>query len=147
MRLILACAIAVATVGLLPVATDARTRPAPRVEPRVDTPPKHWIKTALKIGKCEQPSGRKGAWAGVNWKNEKNYSFLGGMGMTLQNWGDFKRKGQPERMSDATPMEQVWAAWRLYSWAEKTYPGYGYTAWECSEMIGFRGFTRSHQWR
>lgn len=67
--------------------------------------------------------------------------------MTLQNWADFKRKGQPERMSDATPMEQVHAAWRLYKWAEETYPGYGYTAWECSEMIGFRGFTRSHQWK
>lgn len=111
------------------------------------TPPKYWVDTALKIGACEQPSGRKGKWAAVAWKNEKNYSFLGGMGMTLANWDDFKRKGQPERMSDATPIEQVIAAWRLYKWAEKTYPGYGWTAWVCSEMIGFRGFTRSHQWK
>jgi hypothetical protein len=146
MRAALSCIIVAATVGLLPVAATAETRPAPRAAHHADTPPKHWIKTALKIAKCEQPSGRKGAWAGIAWKNEKNYSFLGGMGMTLRNWDDFKRKGQPERMSDATPMEQIWAAWRLYKWAEETYPGYGWTAWECSEMIGFRGFNRSNQW-
>ena len=110
-------------------------------------PPRYWVDTALKIGACEQPSGRVGKWAGVWWKNEKNYSFLGGMGMTLLNWENFKRPGQPERMSDATPIEQIWAAWRLYQWAEKTYPGYGWTAWDCDKTIGFRGFNRSNQWK
>lgn len=110
-------------------------------------PPQYWIDTALKIGRCEQPSGRPGKWASVNWKNETNYSFLGGMGMTNLLWATFKKRGQPERMSHATPMQQITAAWNFYLWAEKTYPGYGYTGWECSYTIGFRGFNGDGTWK
>ena len=100
--------------------------------------PPHY-KTFIAIAKCEQPSRGGGGWHGIAWKQEYNYSFKGGMGMTTQNWLDFRRKGQPDNMAKATPIEQLWSAWRLYRWAEKTYPGYGWTAWECSPKVGFRG--------
>ena len=111
------------------------------------TPPKYWVETALKIGACEQPSGRKGKWAGVNWHQSHNHSFQGGLGMTNVLWDEFKSVGQPEDMHHATPMQQIAAAWRFYQWAERTYPGYGYTGWECSHMIGFYGFTKSGTWK
>ena len=111
------------------------------------TPPKYWIETALKIGKCEQPSGRPGKWAGINWKNETNYSFKGGLGMTNLLWDEFKLKGYPEDAHQATPMQQITAAWRFYRWAERTYPGWGFTGWECSEMIGFYGFNADGTWK
>jgi hypothetical protein len=111
------------------------------------TPPKYWVETALKIGACEQPSGRKGKWAGVNWHQSHNHSFQGGLGMTNLLWDEFKSVGQPEDMHQATPMQQIAASWRFYQWAERTYPGYGYTGWECSHMIGFYGFTKSGAWK
>lgn len=110
-------------------------------------PPAYWVNTALKIGACEQPSGRSGKWNAVNWTNKKNHSFEGGMGMTNVLWDEFKRPGQPDSMADAKPMEQIAAAWRFYNWAEKTYPGYGYTGWGCSEIIGFRGFNPDGTWK
>ena len=110
-------------------------------------PPKYWIETALKIGKCEQPSGRPGKWAGINWKNETNYSFKGGLGMTNALWDEFKLKGHPEDAHQATPMQQIVVAWRFYRWAEATYPGAGYTGWECSKMIGFYGFNADGTWK
>jgi len=81
----------------------------------------------VKIAQCEQPG--KG-WKGVAWKNTKNYSFYGGMGMTNLNWETFKRKGQPERMSDASIVEQLWAAHRLGRWVKKNY-GNPWIAWTC----------------
>lgn len=110
-------------------------------------PPKYWIETALKIGKCEQPSGRPGKWAGINWKNETNYSFKGGLGMTNALWDEFKLEGHPDDAHEATPMQQIAVAWRFYRWAEATYPGYGYTGWECSKMIGFYGFNKNGTWK
>jgi hypothetical protein len=110
-------------------------------------PPQHWVDTALKIGACEQPSGRKGKWAGINWYQSHNHSFKGGLGMTNVLWDIHKRKGQPEDMHQATPIEQVWASWRFYKWADKTYPGYGHTGWVCSSMIGFRGFNSDGSWK
>lgn len=111
-------------------------------------PPKYWIETALKIGKCEQPKpGGWGKWGSINWKNKTNYSFQGGLGMTNLLWDTFKKKGYPEDAHQATPMQQITAAWRFFLWAERTYPGYGYTGWECSEMIGFYGFNPDGTWK
>ena len=125
-------------VGLLaPEQAMTLTRPAPKASQPSLYPPHY--KTFIAIAKCEQPSRGGGGWHGIAWKQEYNYSFKGGMGMTTRNWMDFKRKGQPENMAKATPVEQLWAAWRLYKWANKTYPGNGYTAWECSPKIGFFG--------
>jgi hypothetical protein len=67
--------------------------------------------------------------------------------MTNVLWDIHKRKGQPEDMHQATPIEQVWASWRFYKWADKTYPGYGHTGWVCSSMIGFRGFNSDGSWK
>ena len=100
--------------------------------------PPHYM-AFIKIAKCEQPSRDGGGWHGIAWHQNYNHSFSGGMGMTTQNWSDFKRKGQPTQMSRATPIEQLWSAYRLYMWAEKTYPGNGESAWDCSKTVGFKG--------
>jgi hypothetical protein len=81
----------------------------------------------VKIGQCEQPG--KG-WMGIAWKQNYNYSFAGGMGMTNQNWDDFKRKGQPDSMHHASIKEQLWAAHRLAMWVKKQY-GNPWLAWDC----------------
>jgi hypothetical protein len=125
--------------ALLLVAPTATAGAYPLLQTRSKTEyPPHY-KTFIAIAKCEQPSRGGGGWHGIAWHQEYNYSFKGGMGMTTQNWMDFKRKGQPDNMAKATPVEQLWSAWRLYKWADKTYPGYGWTAWECSPKVGFRG--------
>ena len=131
------CAVCVVIDLLSPEQALTLTRPAPKASQSSPYPPHY--KTFIAIAKCEQPSRGGGGWHGIAWKQEYNYSFKGGMGMTTQNWLDFKRKGQPDNMAKATPVEQLWAAWRLYKWADKTYPGYGWTAWVCSPMVGFRG--------
>ena len=135
--LIILC-IACLLLGLLsPELARPATRPAPAARNASLYPP-HYM-TFIAIAKCEQPSRGGGGWHGIAWKQEYNHSFKGGMGMTTQNWMDFKRKGQPDNMAKATPVEQLWSAWRLYKWADKTYPGNGHTAWVCSSMIGFFG--------
>jgi hypothetical protein len=135
--LVIVCIVCMALALLSPELAMPQTRPAPRAIKDNPYPP-HYM-TFIAIAKCEQPSRGGGGWHGIAWKQEYNWSFKGGMGMTTHNWRDFKRKGQPDNMARATPVEQLWAAWRLYQWAERTYPGYGWTAWECSPMIGFRG--------
>lgn len=84
----------------------------------------------IKIGKCEQPSRNGGGWFGLAWHQTYNYSFKGAMGMTQLNWDTFKRKGQPKYMSNATPVEQLWAAHRLAMWVKKNY-GNPWLAWDC----------------
>ena len=140
-----------ATTALSPTFAYPREGLTPRTT-KLDAPPKHWIRTALRIGACEQPkpyaAGKKRyGFAAINWKQSHNYSFKGGLGMTNVLWDTFKRKGQPEDMHQAKPMEQIWASWRFYQWAERTYPGAGYTGWECSHMIGFYGFKENGSWK
>lgn len=143
------------------------TRPAPRHgivamsnEPHgIDTAgwPPHW-RTWLRIGMCEQPK-RGISWMDVDtdverfrsiaWHQTYNHSFAGGLGFTAQNWRDFRPHSARhiERMSDATPKQQLWAAERLYRWAERTYPGAGQTAWDCHRIIGWYGFNKDGSWR
>jgi len=127
----------IAALLLVAPTATAGAYPLPQTRSKTAYPPHY--KTFIAIAKCEQPSRGGGGWHGIAWHQEYNFSFAGGMGMTTQNWMDFKRKGQPDNMAKATPVEQLWAAWRLYKWADKTYPGYGWTAWECSPKVGFRG--------
>jgi hypothetical protein len=115
--------------------------PIDRHKPIKPVYPPHYMEF-IKIAKCEQPSRNGKGWHGIAWHQNYNYSFSGGMGMTTQNWSDFKRKGQPTQMSRATPVEQLWSAYRLYMWAEKTYPGNGESAWVCSKMVGFTGLPK-----
>jgi len=81
----------------------------------------------VKIAQCEQPGN---GWMGVAWRQNYNYSFAGGMGMTTRNWDDFKRKGQPDSMHKASIKEQLWAAHRLAMWVKKEY-GNPWLAWDC----------------
>ena len=127
----------IAALLLVAPTATAGAYPLLRTSSKTEYPPHY--KTFLAIAKCEQPSRNGGGWHGIAWKQEYNYSFKGGMGMTTQNWLDFRRKGQPDNMAKATPVEQLWSAWRLYRWANKTYPGNGHTAWMCSPIIGFSG--------
>jgi len=103
--------------------------------------PPHYM-AFIKIAKCEQPSRDGGGWHGIAWHQTYNYSFAGGMGMTKLNWLDFKTKKDPTLMSEASPVQQLWAAYRLYMWAEKTYPGNGESAWDCSKLVGFTGLPK-----
>jgi hypothetical protein len=102
----------------------------------------------LRIGICEQPK-RGISWQDVKtdkqrirsiaWKQNYNYSFPGGLGLTNANWDSFKPRSARgiERMSEATIAQQLWAAERLWRWAERTYPTNGHTAWDCSYTIGW----------
>ena len=106
------------------------------------------FRTWLRIGMCEQPK-RGISWHDVKtdkdrirsiaWNQNYNHSFPGGLGFTRQNWTDFRPRSARniELMSDATIAQQLWAAERLWRWAERTYPTNGHTAWECSFTIGW----------
>jgi hypothetical protein len=97
---------------------------------------------------CEQPK-RGISWHDVKtdkdrirsiaWHQTYNSSFLGGQGFTRLNWTDFRPHSARhiDLMSDATIMQQLWASERLWRWAERTYPGAGFTAWDCSRVIGW----------
>ena len=111
---------------------------------RFDLPP-HW-RTWILIGQCEMPvkgvpgytggNGRS-AWMGIAWNQTTNYTY-NGLGLTRQNWESFRRPSQKRvDVHDASPLEQLWSAERLWAWANKTYPGNGWTAWTCSPMIGW----------
>jgi len=135
--IVIACIICIILALFSPEFAMPSTRPSPATRNDTLYPPHY--KTFIAIAKCEQPSRNGGGWHGIAWHQEYNWSFRGGMGMTGLNWSDFKRKGQPDNMAKASPVEQLWAAWRLYKWANKTYPGNGYTAWLCSPLVGFSG--------
>lgn len=103
------------------------------------TPPPH-LNTWLAIAKCEQPKpGGYGRWGSVNWHQTHNYTYPGGGGMTRILWTLHRRPHMKRvaTMDQASPLEQVWAMYRFWRWAEQTYPGAGYTGWECSADIGW----------
>lgn len=119
--------------------------------------PRMW-RTLLRIGMCEQPK-RGVSWHDVRtdwdrfhaiaWHQNYNAGFPGGMGMTITNWLDFRPPSAKHipTANLATPKQQLWAAARLYAWAEREYPGAGFTAWDCSRIIGFRGFNKDGSWK
>ena len=150
--LVALCIVCMALALLSPELAMPNTRPAPRAYAnyKSKTPPAYWIRTALLIGYCEQPSGRgkPGQWSAINWKNTKNYSFPGGLGMTRLVYTTFRHRGQPSLMANATPMEQVAVAWRAYRWyASRFGEGYAATMWDCDRIIGFNGFNPDGSWR
>ena len=125
------------------------SRPAPSSHTATSAQayPPHW-RTWLRIGMCEQPK-RGVSWIDVKtdkerirsiaWHQTYNYSFPGGVGFTRLNWTDFRPRSARHiaLMSQATIAQQLWAAERLWRWAERTYPGAGFTAWDCSRVIGW----------
>ena len=90
-----------------------------------------------------------GWWHNIAWHQTYNHSFLGGCGFRNgENWDRFKRKGQPATMNLATPIEQLWACYRIYSYyARIGGPAYGASVWGASNEIGFVGLTPSGGWR
>lgn len=126
----LACLAAIATLAIAPTA-DAK---------RSDLPP-HW-RTWIKVAQCEMPiaavPGYQGnRWKGIAWNQTRNSSY-NAIGMTRLNWETFRRPSQRNvDLHAATPLEQLWSAERLWAWANAEYPGNGWSAWECSEMIGW----------
>jgi len=137
----------------------SKTRPAPRHELKPTVRPfypgikilvyprglpPHW-RQWLKTCRAEQPrpgTDESAVWFGVWWNQTKNYTYKGGCGFTQLNWGGHKRKGQPEYMSDATPLEQLWACERIYQFYAKIGgPRYGASVWDANKSIGFFGFS------
>ena len=143
-------AVACILIGLYSASlAQGASRPAPSAA--TSTPfagfPPHY-RTWLRIGMCEQPK-RGISWHDVKtdrqrlrsiaWGQNYNHSFPGGLGLTLANWDTFKPPSAKRiaLMSDATIAQQLWAAERLWRWAERTYPTNGHTAWVCSYVIGW----------
>ena len=143
-------AVACILIGLYSASlAQGASRPAPSSVTTTQTQayPPHW-RTWLRIGMCEQPK-RGVSWHDVKtdkqrirsiaWHQTYNSSFPGGLGFTRLNWTDFRPRSARhiDLMSNATPIQQLWAAERLWRWAERTYPGAGFTAWDCSRVIGW----------
>jgi len=118
-------------------------RPAPHA---LVLPPNY--RTWLRIGVCEQP--KRGTdlaniktdadrFKAIAWKQNYNYTYPGGQGFTRLNWTTFRlpRDRHIPLMSQASPASQMWASERLWRWANRTYPGNGWTAWDCSSKIGW----------
>lgn len=110
-------------------------------------PPQYGV--YVRIAQCEQPAPIKykqhGRWPadmrwGVWWRQTHNWSFRGGGGMQTYLWTQFRRPlmKRVATMDRAPIHEQLYAMHRLYVWAEKTYPGAGYTAWDCAKKDWFR---------
>lgn len=97
----------------------------------------------------EQKNRGGGWWHNIAWHQTYNHSFLGGCGFRVgENWDRFKRRGQPATMNLATPLEQLWACYRIYShYARIGGPAYGASVWGASNEIGFVGLTPAGDWR
>lgn len=134
----------IACLALVQPAAALAERPAPRAKkPHTKQLPPHyeqWLRTCH----AEQPKpGGRGKWGRVWWKQTVNYSYKGGCGFTQLNWDQFKRAGQPKYMSDATPLEQLWACERIYQhYARIGGPAYGASVWDANATIGFHGFAK-----
>jgi len=112
------------------------------------TMPPGW-RTFLRICQLEQPGD---GWRGVWWTNTVNYSFLGGCGLTLQNFQDVRHPAWPQTMDKLSPRDQLWASfWLFWKYARigqemrGSYEGgqrYGSTVWDVHDQPGlmFDGF-------
>lgn len=107
--------------------------------------PPHW-KTWIKIGQCEQP-GR--GWKGINWTHDgSGVTFPGGLGFTLLLADWYRPADARGRMSKWTPLQQLWAAERMFdAYAKRGGQAYAATLWDCSADIGFYGFNADGSWR
>lgn len=106
--------------------------------------PPHW-KQWLQTCHAEQPKpgsyASRGHWNNIWWHQTVNYTYPGGCGFTQANWDAHKRPGQPKLMSDASPLEQLWACERIYQhYARIGGPAYGASVWDANATIGFYGF-------
>jgi len=136
---ILALALAVPTA-------DASTPWIMRAHSRTphELPPR-W-RTWVAIGRCEQPGN---GWKGIAWTHDgPGVTFPGGLGFTtlLAEW--YRPRDAHGRMSKWTPLQQLWAAERMfYAYAKQGGQAYAATLWDCSRVIGFYGFNLNGSWR
>jgi hypothetical protein len=139
--------VALILIGLYSASlAQGATRPAPRAahQTTANVLPPHW-RQWLDTCHAEQPrpgtyAGR-GRWNNIWWHQTTNSTYKGGCGFTQQNWDEHKRRGQPRYMSDASPLEQLWACERIYShYARIGGPAYGASVWDANDAIGFYGF-------
>jgi len=141
--------IAVFVVGQRDAYGAQRPAPAFRIpESGTLKMPPHY-RTWLRVGVCEQP--KRGTdlaniktdadrFRSIAFRQNYNYSYPGGLGMTRLNWTTFRlpRDRDVPLMSMASPVSQLWAAERLWRWANRTYPGNGWTAWPaCARGMGW----------
>lgn len=117
------------------------------MRPHAKTPdrlPPRW-RTWIRIGQCEQPGN---GWKGIAWTHDgPGVSFPGGLGFTLLLAEWYKPRDARGRMSQWTPLQQLWAAERMFHAYEKHGQGYAATLWDCSAVIGFDGFNSDGSWR
>lgn len=121
---------------------------APLAHANTTLPPHYaqWVKTCRAEQPATLPGYRGDQWKGVAWSQTINYSYRGGCGFTQSNWSTFKRRGQPEYMSNATPVEQLWACERIYTFYLKESGSHRYaaTVWDANKnMLGWYGFTKA----
>ena len=109
--------------------------------------PPHWQQW-IKTFRAEQPATLPGytgnRWKGIAWEQTTNYTYKGGGGFTQSNWDQHKRPGQPKYMSDASPLEQLWAAERIYRFYLRQSGSHRYaaTVWDANRnILGWYGFT------
>lgn len=139
-------AIGAIIVALVTFAADANAK--------TDRLPPAW-RTWLEVCSREQPKpGRFDVtkWSTPNWHQTHNHSYLGGCGMTLQNYADVRRKHWAKTMDKATPAQQLWAChflfWkyaRIGQTLTGSYEGgqrYGSTVWDVHTDMGWYGFER-----
>lgn len=100
-----------------------------------------WLKTC----RAEQPSGKPGKWASIAWRHDgAGITFPGGCGFQTYLWDEFKPKGAPERMSQATPAQQLWACEKIYTFYLKQSGSHRYaaTVWDANRnILRWYGFT------
>lgn len=120
--------------------------------PASDQLPPLW-RQFVKTCRAEQPATLKGytgnRWMGVAWEQTTNYTYKGGCGFTQANWDAHKRPGQPKYMSDASPLEQLYAAYRIYRFylIQSGSHRYAATVWDANRnILGWYGFTDA-QWK
>lgn len=109
--------------------------------------PPHWKQWARTCA-AEQPvyAGYKGnRWLGIAWNHDgSGVTFPGGCGFTVANWDDFKPKGAPKRMSMASPAQQLWACYRIYTHFLRVSGSHRYaaTVWDANRnILHWYGFT------
>lgn len=128
--------------------------PAADAANKHDRLPPAW-RTWLEVCSREQPKpGRFDVtkWSTPNWFQTHNHSYVGGCGLTLQNYADIRRPDWPKTMDKATPLIQLWAChylfWKHARIGQKMLGSYeagqryGATVWDVHDDMGWHGFKR-----
>lgn len=128
-------------IGLLVLGLGALLPELSLAKPKLPPHYEQWLKTC----RAEQPSGKPGKWASIKWKHDgAGITYPGGCGFRTYNWDAHKPKGAPERMSDATPAQQLWACENIYTFYLRLSGSHRFasTVWDANHSIlDWYGFT------